>query len=91
MQDEQDDRIDRAIEAAQRTVPDFSDQAPIEVRKESAKRAAMRIEGAHRSLLVAAHNRGVARDIAEHYRDELVLLVRLWIWRRRSQIGLSVV
>ncbi len=62
--------IESAVEARKGPVADLADQPSVEMRQDSAQQLAMGRERAHRQLFVAAHERGVTDDIAEHDRRQ---------------------
>ena len=63
--------VQSAMEARQRTVADLADHPPVEPRQYRAQEFAMILQGPQSLALVAAHDRGVARDVAEHDRGQL--------------------
>lgn len=88
------DRLDRALEARQRAVAQVADQAAVEARQDGAQEIPMTVAGVQTGRLVAPHRRGVARDIAEHYRSELagrIIGGRFGQSRQRASVSLSLV
>src|SRR5580704_6336910 len=67
------DRIDRALKARKRAVAQVTQNSPVESMQNGAKQLAMIVAYLESLMLVAAHYRGVARDIAEHDRGQLAL------------------
>ena len=70
------DRIDRAVKARQGAVADLADQSAVEQRQHRAQMLAMLAHCTQTLALVAAHERRVADDIAEHDRRQLAR--RIW-------------
>jgi hypothetical protein len=58
------------MKARKRAVADFADQSAVESRQDRAQVLPMLAHRTQTLTLIAAHDRGVADDVAEHYRRQ---------------------
>jgi hypothetical protein len=65
------DRVGSAVEAGEGAISDLAKHPAVEFGKERAEQFAMLRQGTDRLRLVATHDQGIARDVAEHDRGEL--------------------